>query len=147
MKPPLPRFWKFVIVILGLALVIYAAAISNAQVVSDTVTWQAPTTRSDGTPLAPSEILQYRIAWARVAGGPYTEGSATVAGDVLTFTRTDRAPGRACYVGFTIDTAGLESVASAESCVEKCTLGTRINAAGDCVPLAAPRPPANVRAQ
>ncbi len=147
MKSPLPRFWKVVIVMLGLALVIYAAAVSFAQTVTDTVTWTAPTTRTDGSALAPAEILQFRIAWSRVAGGPYTEGSATVPGNVLTFTRTDRPAGRACYVGFTIDTAGLTSAASLESCVEKCPLGTRINAAGDCVALAAPRPPSNLRAQ
>lgn len=149
MKPALPMFWKVAIVASGLALILYACGIfppARAQVTNDVLTWEAPTTRVDGSPLAPSEILQYRIDWSAVAGGPYSAGTATVPGTALTFTRSNRTPGRACYVAVTIDTAGLISANSSEACTEKCALGQRVNAAGACVALAPPERPANLRA-
>jgi len=118
----------------------------HAQVTADVLTWTAPTTRADGSPLAASEILQYRIDWSAVAGGPYNAGTATVPGDELGFTRSNRPAGRACYVAVTIDTAGLVSANSNEACTEKCLLGQRVNAAGACVALSPPNRPINLQA-
>ena len=120
---------------------------ARAQVTDDVVTWTAPTMRADGSPLSAAEILQYRITWSKVAGGPYTAGSAIIAGNLLTWTRAGRTAGRACYVLVTIDTGGLESALSTESCTEKCSITRRVNAAGDCVLIPVPGPATNLRAQ
>lgn len=130
-------------------IVLYACGIippARGQVTSDVLTWERPTTRADGSPLAASEILQYRIDWGTVAGGPYTAGSVTAPGSALTFTRSSRTAGRACYVMVTVDTAGLISANSNEGCTEKCPLGQRVNAAGSCIALALPGRPLNLQA-
>jgi hypothetical protein len=118
---------------------------ARAQVTNDVLTWQHPTTRTDGSALPASEILQYRISTSAVAAGPFAE-LTTVAGTLSTYTRASRLPGRQCYVIQTIDTAGQSSANSNSSCTEKCALGQRVNAAGACVALAPPNPPANVGA-
>lgn len=119
---------------------------AQAQITNDVITWTAPTQRVDGSALQANEILQYQILSAAVAGGTTYTQVATVNGDALTFTRTNRLPGRQCYIMRTVDTAGLISANSNESCTEKCALGQRVNAAGACVALALPNPPANVGA-
>lgn len=130
----------------ALLVVAVACEWAGAQVTADTVTWERPTTRTDGSALAASEILQFRIDWSAVPGGPYSAGSATVPGTALSFTRSNRPSGRACYVAVTIDTAGLISANSNEACTEKCPLGQRVNAAGACVLLALPSRPTNLNA-
>lgn len=144
--------WDFVDTLFALAIALCLALViscdlvprARAQITADVLTWKAPTTRADGTPLAASEILQYRLSWSAAPGGPYTAGSATVPGTEPTWTRSNRPAGRACYVAATIDTAGLVSANSNEVCTEKCLLGQRVNAAGTCVALALPNPPAEL---
>lgn len=146
-KPPAPLWAKLFIVLGGASLVLFACIHgARAQLNVDTVTWSAPTARVDGSPLAPAEILQYRIEWGAVAGGPYDAGQATVPGSALEWVRTNRPTGRACYVAITIDTAGLESARSSEDCTEKCPLGSRVDPGGSCVALARPNAPANLSA-
>lgn len=123
---------------LAILSVVYAGL---SQEFTDRLSWDRPSKRVDGAALAPSEILQYRIAWGPVSGGPYTAGSAIVDGAAVEWVRPARPAGRACYVAVTVDTGGLESKPSTEACSEKCALPTRINAAGDCEPLARPRAP------
>lgn len=148
MYRPTPPFLAF----LAVAALIGALALSgcgdraHAQVTNDVLTWVAPTQRVDGTALSPAEILQYKILSAPVAGGPAYTQVAVVNGDLLTFTRSTRPSGRQCYVLQTVDTAGLISPNSNESCTEKCALGQRVNPAGACVAIANPKSPTNVQA-
>lgn len=145
MYKPTPHFTAFGIlaaIVLG-ALFLTGCDPAKAQVTSDVITWTAPTQRVDGSALAPSEILQYQILSARVCTGTFTL-LQTVGPSPLSFTRANRQPGRECYKLRTVDTAGVVSPDSAIVFTEKCPLGQRVNAAGDCVVVAAPREPSNV---
>ena len=143
------RVFLAALVILGVGVVAFSlssCSSSEAQVTNDTVNYTPPTTREDGSALPDSEILQYTIKWGAVPGGPYTAGNAVVQKTERPWIRTNRPAGRACYVMRTIDTAGIESVDSNESCTEKCPLGQRVNTAGSCVTIPPPNAPGNVSA-
>lgn len=74
------------------ALLVASAAL--AQTGTATVSWTAPTQRTDGTALLPGEVTGYVISWGQCAGSapnwtmPTSVTTATVAGTVTSYTTT-----------------------------------------------------------
>lgn len=119
---------------------------ADSQVTNDVVQWDAPTTRANGAPMAQSEIQEYHVRWAKVVGGPFSSANeATVAGTLLTWTRTNRPEGRACYTVNVQAKDSTQSVYIPAVCTEKCPLGKEVNAPGDCVAISPPNAPTNLR--
>jgi len=98
-------WWLLPSCILG--LVLYGVAF-NAWAYSFQITWDAPTTREDGTELLLAEIDHYDL---------YADGEllAAVPGGDST-TQADLSPGQHCFAMKTVDTDGRESVFSNEVC-------------------------------
>lgn len=74
-----------------------------------TLTWQSPTTNSDGTPL--TDLAGYKI-YVSKASGVYAD--AINAGNVLTKTLTNFCEGTYYFVATAYDTSGNESAYSNE---------------------------------
>lgn len=96
--------------LLMLAVLLVTGVLSAPLVQADTinVTWTAPTTRTDGTPLAASEIGKYEVfsdgAYVQEVGAGMT---------TLDFTMTS---GQHCLQMRTVDTDGRAGPLSAEKC-------------------------------
>lgn len=89
---------------------------ADSQTATDTLTWTHPVTREDGSALPLAEIRETLVAWGP-SGGPYTQGSVTVAAPATTVQVTNPGtPGTRCYVAYTRDTGMRLSVASAQAC-------------------------------
>ncbi len=95
------------------ALAALLALAAPAALAANTLTWIAPTQRTDGSALAASEIAKYRITWT-LDGVAQT--NIEVAGTLLTYTHSVTALAKYCYTMYTIDTAGRVSPASATAC-------------------------------
>lgn len=109
------RFLMIIALILGffavLALVLYAVRADA----DDTVRWQHPSSRENGTPLMLSEIASTLIR-ARSEDGSI-ESFTIFAPANLTIISRDPFDGKTvCYSGATVDLAGLTSRFSGESC-------------------------------
>ena len=109
--------------ILLLLLLLPCAALADTV----TLTWTAPTQREDATALPATEIAGYRVEW-------WKDGTAqtgfVVPGAVTTYVHSNLTAGRYCYTLQTVDTDGLESVATGQVCRK-----------------ARPNPPTNPRAK
>ncbi len=92
------------------------AAHAQTPALSDTVTWTNPTQNTDATPL--TNLASIIIRWGHVKGGPYADGSRTVSQTPpVTFATIARSTDALrCYVLFAVNSAGAESVQSAEAC-------------------------------
>lgn len=84
---------------------------------TDQLTWTAPTRRVDGTPLAPSEIREYRLTVANSTTGTQSP-IATVAGNLTstTVSRGTNPLGTRCYWIVVVDTQGLVSDPTGPAC-------------------------------
>ena len=76
-----------------------------------TLTWQSPTTNSDGTPL--TDLAGYKIYVSKTSGA-YDKLTAIDVGNVLTKTLTNFCEGTYYFVATAYDTSGNESVYSNE---------------------------------
>lgn len=90
--------------------------VANAAPVSAELSWTAPTSREDGTPLAPSEIAEYRIYHA-VGGDIDPEGDPTIVSsgnaEIVTIDLAPRAAPYSIQFAVTaVDTDGKESTLS-----------------------------------
>jgi len=90
------------------------------------LTWTAPTTRVDGTPMPASEIKHYRLSWT-VKGVVQPDKVVTGVSYALD---TGALVGRTCVVIRTVDTDLLESDPTGQVCKN-----------------VKPNPPSNVKAQ
>lgn len=98
------------------AAVLAGCSSGTAQSPSDTLTWQHPVTRVNGSALPLSEIRETTIAWGP-QGGPYTEGSVIVPAPATTVSIPRPAtPGTRCYVAQTTDTGNRSSAFTNEVC-------------------------------
>ena len=104
------------------------ALLVSFPVVADVVdvTWTAPTTRVDGTPLTAAEIKHYRLSWT-VKGVAQPDKTVTGTSYALD---TGTLSGRTCVVLRTVDTDNLESDPTSAVCRN-----------------AKPNPPSNVSAR
>jgi hypothetical protein len=126
------RYAALAVVGLVIGLVASAAFAS-----SGTLSYTRPTTRTDGTAFAATEIASYTITCTYTPTGgvaaacigltPTSFGGASLGGTV-TFTVT--ANGQACFTLRTVDTGGQSSAASNQAC--------------KAVVVAVPNPPTNV---
>ena len=93
------------------------AGAQNAAWSEDTITWQLPTSRTDGTPLAVSELAVTEI---EVRDGPSGQVLQTLSVDIPGVTevypRSEPFTGTLCYVARVVDTGGLQSDWSNEVC-------------------------------
>ncbi len=103
-------------ILLALALCFSVAycAPAHAADASALLSWSAPTTRVDGTPLTRSEIAEYRIYYVIDAAPPTVTGanftSVTSEGTTITLQLTPRAqPYTVHFAATAVDTAGRES--------------------------------------
>jgi len=76
-----------------------------------TLTWQSPTTNSDGTPL--TDLAGYKIYYGNISG-TYDKTKAVDVGNVLTKTLINFCEGTYYFVATAYDTSGNESVYSNE---------------------------------
>lgn len=79
-----------------------------------TLSWEPPTTRTNGEPLPANEIDAYIIRQAPDEDGPFHVW-ATVPGTHTTFTK-GRDTGKYCYEVYTQDADGLQSEPSNVAC-------------------------------
>ena len=104
-------------VCLAALLLPFACAPAVAAEAESTLSWEPPTTRVDGTPMALEEIKEYR-AFYTVDGQPAKGGEFFVigpgaTGEQITLELTPRAePYVVSFAILTVDTNGLESVMS-----------------------------------
>ncbi len=92
--------WSMLVV--GFLLVLLFAATFDAFAASYTVTCDPPTERTDGTPLTPAEIAEYKFLVDGTLDGTSTACSYLV----------NRPAGTYEITAVTVDTGGLESPAS-----------------------------------
>lgn len=105
------RFAAFLMV--GLLVTLAAHADPSPSELS----WTAPDTREDGTPLAPSEIAEYRVYYAVDEQATKTSTMVVIGGtataETVTLTLTPRPdPYVVSFAIATVDTKGVESVLS-----------------------------------
>ena len=106
--------WIIVIALAIGALTIDACTQIDAQTAGDIVTWTNPTTHVDGSPL--NDLTSVIVSYGS-KGGPYSGGSVTVAAPVTSATISRASgPGTICYVAVAVDSNGLQSSPSSESC-------------------------------
>lgn len=86
---------------------------TTVQTGSLTLSWKAPVTRADGTPLSLADINGYRIHYGKSAGD-YTSHVDLVDGTAQQVTLTDLPLGTYYLVMMTYDVTGLESGYSSE---------------------------------
>lgn len=92
----------------GLLLALAMPALSAVPAAAwneDRLTWTAPTTCSDGSPIANCPITGYRIETARTATATTWTTQATVS-VVVAYIATNRLIGQNCYRIFTLTAAG-----------------------------------------
>ena len=116
--------WTLTALMLVLMLLL-GSAIARADTVE--VSWTAPTERVDGTALPATEIAGYRLSWTL---NGTAQSDLTVPPGTSYTLDTGTQTGRVCLVMRTVDTDGLESVATGEVCRK-----------------ARPRPPGSMRAR
>ena len=112
-------------------------AVQAAPANSD-LSWEAPTTRVDGTPLDPAEIAEYRVYYT-INGEPQGVDpivvSGTSASETVTLELTPRVEPYVISFAITaVDTAGLESAQS-----ETVSKTFQVDS------TAAPNPPTNIQ--
>jgi hypothetical protein len=121
---------------IGAAAVTLAAILGlytvQAQTVTDTLTWTAPTTRIDGSAFTAADVERYTVSWGTKVGGPYTSGTQNATGLTATVQRSGTGLGTRCYIVTVTDKAGLTSAPSAEACKTV---------------TAAPNPPTNLKVE
>ena len=108
----------FLVFLVALALQFATYSVVAAEAVSK-LSWDAPTTRVDGTPLDPTEIAEFRIYYevdigdaVIMRGSEYTSVTGQNATDI-TVELTPRAePYVLSFAATTVDTDGLESALS-----------------------------------
>lgn len=88
----------------------------EAQTVTDSLTWTAPTTRIDGSALAAADIAKYTVTWGTAPGGPYNAGTQDATVTNATVQRSGTGLGTRCYIVTVTDKAGLISAPSNEAC-------------------------------
>ena len=109
LKHRIRQWWAaFLISVLGIGGV-------YAQVVTDTVSWTAPTLRVDGSALPASEINGYNVYSSTSLTGPETL-QPLVTGLTVTLSRGTTATGTRCYSVATVDTGNAESDHTARVC-------------------------------
>lgn len=102
------------LLIAGIVLSYLPSLSSAADVILE---WNAPTARSDGSPLTTADIAAYRLYCASKSGGPYAL-VGSVAGNVTQATvQSCAATGAVFFVSTAVDRAGLESPYSNEATV------------------------------
>ena len=104
------KFAAFLLVGLMVTLAVQAAPANS------NLSWEAPTTRVDGTPLDPADIAEYRVYYT-INGEPQGVDpivvSGTSASETVTLELTPRVePYVISFAITTVDTAGLESAQS-----------------------------------
>ncbi|MHB8414584.1 MAG: hypothetical protein ACYDDA_03765 [Acidiferrobacteraceae bacterium] len=108
---------KYIVAALILAALAPFAARAQTPALVDTVIWTNPTENTDGSAL--TNLSAIIIRWGHAKGGPYTDGSRTVSESppvtLATIARSNDA--LRCYVLVAVNSAGAESVQSAEACM------------------------------
>lgn len=102
---------KKLIVLSTLCILLLIGLPAAAQAASQTVTWQAPTTYSDGSPIEAGTVLSYTVYYGTSAG-VYT--GTVSAGNVLTYTVTGLTAGIKYYFAISCTANAVESSRSNE---------------------------------
>jgi hypothetical protein len=84
----------------------FSLAVMQSASGTATVSWVAPTTNTDGTPLA--DLDSYRIAYGRASGALDQSASVTNA-SLTSYTINDLTSGQWFFAVYAVNTAGLES--------------------------------------
>ena len=102
--------------LVGLVITLALLPAAHAAPATSELSWTAPTTRVDGTPLDPTDIAEYRVYYT-INGEPQGVDpivvSGTSASETVTLELTPRVePYVISFAITTVDTAGLESAQS-----------------------------------
>lgn len=112
------RIAAAVAAIIAAVLAFFGANEAPAQAVVDVLTWENPTARTDGSPLAPGELTGVRIQWGDTAAGPFDDGQVFVdaPGTRVEVSRELEPFGTRCYVAVAVDSFGRDSAPTAAAC-------------------------------
>lgn len=116
MKGPTPNFISFWIVLTAmLVLAAVALAAGPAQAATATMTWENPTQREDGTPLASGELKEVQIDYAKCVAGTNTfpatrDGFVAFPFPAVTGQIPNLGYGKWCFRARAIDSSGVASV-------------------------------------
>lgn len=123
------KYQKLLMALIMLGAVALFLMVGNAFAGEATVTWTNPTTRTDGSALAASQIGSTKIEWGTCQGSSFgaAAGSASAVGAATSLVVQNLPAGTYCFRAATIDAAGLQSGWSA--------------VASKVVPVAPPNPP------
>ena len=122
----LSGIWIASLVILTVLTITMAAG--NAFSATATLSWTAPTTNTDGTPL--TDLAGFKVYYGTSAGS-YSQSFD--AGNVLSYTISNLSSGTYYFAATAYDTAGNESVYSnqvSRTILSQCTLATTDSGAG-----------------
>ena len=124
--------------LVGLVITLALLPAAHAAPATSELSWTAPTTRVDGTPLDPTDIAEYRVYYT-INGEPQGVDpivvSGTSASETVTLELTPRVePYVISFAITTVDTAGLESAQS-----ETVSKTFQVDS------TAAPNPPTNIQ--
>jgi hypothetical protein len=125
--------------LVGLVITLALLPAAHAAPATSELSWTAPTTRVDGTPLAAGEILEYRVFYT-VDGpidenGEYVAVTGTSAAKTLTLDLIPRA--EPYTVNFAVRTVSTDGLKSAQS--ETVSKTFQVDS------TAAPNPPTNIQ--
>ena len=118
--------------LLTVAMLLCAGVVSAQSVQSVTIAWDAPTTRENGSPLAPSELSGYELF---LNGVSILKPIATVTSAIYVVPRDKCVGPTDLITGIAIDTTGQKSAISLPGSPSEVT----------CGPKSRVSPPSNVR--
>lgn len=123
------KYDKLLMALILLGAVALFLMVGNAFAGEATVTWTNPTTRTDGSALAASQIGSTKIEWGTCQGSSFGAAawSASAVGAATSLVVQNLPAGTCCFRAATIDTSDLQSAWSA--------------VASKVVPIAPPNPP------
>lgn len=108
---------KYILIVLSI-LTISTLAIALPTPQKTTLSWDAPTTNTDGTPI--TDLGGYKVYWKQQAQTAYTDTQSKDVGNVLTANIAavmgTQPKGTYCFVATAYDTEGNESDFSNEVC-------------------------------
>lgn len=111
-----PLITLLAVSVLAASALLAGCGTADSQQAEDRISWTHPTTREGGAALPISQIKHTLVSWGP-QGGPYIEGSVTVASPAAAINvPRPVTPGTRCYVARTVDTENRMSVESAAAC-------------------------------